>query len=183
MSMDREERIICDYQAEVCDYVRQEAVSCAGNDVEPYLDKRGCKRFDEQGDSYLTEPTAKYRKHWYPFSNLAELAAKVRYDGEYRLFQQGLSASVHASPRALKPRAWPRWHVGFTDHLEVRHSLAATTDKTASKQFGRNIHGIPELMARLAARHWVPNLLDALPVLFGKPKTLNRVPDGLTLGL
>lgn len=26
-----------------------------------------------------------------------------------------------------------RWHVGFTDHLEIRHSLAATTDKTASR--------------------------------------------------
>ncbi len=38
-----------------------------------------------------------------------------------------------------KPRAGPRWHVGFTDHLEVRRSLAATTDKTASEQFGRNI--------------------------------------------
>ena len=38
-----------------------------------------------------------------------------------------------------KPKAGPRWHVGFTDHLEIRHSLAATTDKTASEQFGRNI--------------------------------------------
>ncbi len=33
MSMDPDERFICDYQAEVCDYVRQEAESCAGNDV------------------------------------------------------------------------------------------------------------------------------------------------------
>lgn len=38
-----------------------------------------------------------------------------------------------------KSRAGPRWHVGFTDHLEIRRSLAATTDKTASEQFGPNI--------------------------------------------
>ncbi len=38
-----------------------------------------------------------------------------------------------------KPRAGPRSHVGFTDHLDVRRSLAATTDKTVSEQFCRNI--------------------------------------------
>lgn len=77
---------------------RQERLRTVG---ETYLSNKGRKLFNERGDSYLTEPTAEYRKHWYPFSNLAKLAAKLRYDSEYRLFQQDLSASVHASPWSL----------------------------------------------------------------------------------
>ena len=213
MSMDPDERFICDYQAEVCDYVRQEAERCAGNDdvartssllyqrigqgyrsartlrefarhdwsvdgviilrtlydatmqllwllavpderadraklyldfleIEKhqmlhrvdssgtdmgtamaesprrpegeeqrqkklrevgatYLTKRGRRRFDDQGEPYLTEPTAEYRKHWYRPSNLGKLAAELDYDSECGMFQEDLSASVHASPWSL----------------------------------------------------------------------------------
>lgn len=62
-----------------------------------------------------------------------------------------------------EPRAGPRWHVGFTDHLEVRRSLAATTDKTASEQFGRNIEQL------VAVADFEPSELqdlgDAIPKL------------------
>ena len=62
-----------------------------------------------------------------------------------------------------KPRAGPRWHVAFTDHLEIRRSLAATTDKTASEQFGRNIEQL------VAVADFEPSELqdlgDAIPKL------------------
>ncbi len=66
-----------------------------------------------------------------------------------------------------KPRTGPRWHVGFTDHLEVRRSLAATTDKTASEQFGRNIEQLVAV-ARGGARpdgdlaKWIEGLAPKL---------------------
>ncbi len=50
-----------------------------------------------------------------------------------------------------RPRTSPRWHVGFTDHLDVRRSIAATTDKAASEQFGRNIERLVAF-ARVKAR-------------------------------
>ncbi len=110
-----------------------------------YLTKRGRRQFDEQGESYLTEPTANYRANWYPFNGLDKLATELRYDSEYRMFQKDLSASVHASPwslindPAIKPEFVLTW--AMTLALRAAGTMVNTYDILLNKEQAEVIDG------------------------------------------
>ena len=65
-----------------------------------FLTKEGRRQHRKRGDSYLCDPKAKYRPHWYP-GHLHDLAEDVRYVGEYKILHRDTSAGVHASVWAL----------------------------------------------------------------------------------
>lgn len=81
MSMDREKRIICDYQAEVCDYVRQEAESCAGNDVVARISSLLYQRI---GQGYRSARTLREFAH-HDWSVDGEIILRTLYDATLQL--------------------------------------------------------------------------------------------------
>ncbi len=77
-----------------------------------FLSKEGRRQHRKRGDSYLYDPEAKYRRHWYP-GELRGLAEDVGYLGEYKILHLDTSAAVHSSLWALLrgPALNPEFHL------------------------------------------------------------------------